>query len=739
MDDLKQRFGELDGIQVPDLRGRIERGPDHEMPGPPRRRRAPTLIAALGLAAASVFLVVRAFDDVRPPAGRLRENGLIVYSDEGPQPRSIPFDNIDVFALDPATGERVNLTNTSTVAELSPLWSPDGTKVVYERATATGEGSDLRLARALVVADADLSDPVVIRRCSEGCGGFDIAWSPDGFRLAWTAEARVEGGSVIALQVHDLRSGSTTTLCDSRTCGGWPGQPAWSPDGTRIAFSNAGSFRIPGPFVADGPIWVADVSTGQIFSLTRESEPCTHEPGDTCSFDSSPAWSPDGQQVAFVRRSLGTSDARTQWLVIRADESDERELLACASSDQCREDLIAWSPDGASVAFIDRYDHPVLHVIDPTDGSDAPIPLPASAGDYPSSLLWSPDGSQLAFLGGGRQADLFLVEAVRREIRDVASDLSSQGDLAWLPAGAIEVPSAPTPPRATTTSVPANEVPGGSIVFSSSNGSNQEDGGTEIWAIGSDGSGLTRLTDNQHIDVFPALSPDGSRIAFASHRPGDPNTQVYVMNRNGTDQHVLTDRRTGAGQPAWSPDGARIAFGSSDGFGEPGGIFVMNADGSDQRLVAEGNTFDLAWSPDGNRIVYAIDTPDGELHLRIVDLRTGESTELPRLPGSQQAPAWSPDGGTIAFVWTTSAGQAIHTMRLDGSDLRKVAQGSEPVWSPDGSWLAYTHTDDRSGPQIWAVAATGQGARPLTSMRGFVTGTSIYAITGSPSWGQSSG
>lgn len=54
----------------------------------------------------------------------------------------------------------------------------------------------------------------------------------------------------------------------------------------------------------------------------------------------------------------------------------------------------------------------------------------------------------------------------------------------------------------------------------------------------------------------------------------------------------------------------------------------------------------------------------------------------------------------------------------------------------DGEWLAFTHTDDASGPQIWAVRPDGSDAAPLTSLPGFIEGTQIYGITRDPSWGR---
>ena len=185
-----------------------------------------------------------------------------------------------------------------------------------------------------------------------------------------------------------------------------------------------------------------------------------------------------------------------------------------------------------------------------------------------------------------------------------------------------------------------------------------------------------------------------------------------------------------------SPDGARIAFGSSPGYGEPGGIFVMDADGSDLQLVAEGNAFDPSWSPDGSRIVYSLNTPDGRTELAIVDLATGAVIQpLEDLRGEQNQPAWSPDGQSIAFEWSTPSGSGLYIVAPDGSGLRRLADGSAPTWSPDGTWLAYGHFDDEHGPQIWIVAADGTGARPITSLPGFIEGTGISAITGDPSWG----
>jgi len=222
MRDLEGRLHGVDLVPAPDEWEAIE---VRAWTTRPQRHRLAVALVALLVAIGSIVVVVIAFRNVRQgrPAGQLQANGLIVYADAVPLAGPTAFENMDLFAFDPETGQRVNLTNTPTVSERSPVWSPDGAKVVYEQSTAEGEGQDPQITNALVSANADFTDPRVIRRCEDSCGSYEIAWSPDSSQLAWVAEERVEGGWVLALQVYEFSSDSTTTLCDSRSCG-WPGQ-----------------------------------------------------------------------------------------------------------------------------------------------------------------------------------------------------------------------------------------------------------------------------------------------------------------------------------------------------------------------------------------------------------------------------------------------------------------------------------------------------------------------------------
>ncbi len=113
------------------------------------------------------------------------------------------------------------------------------------------------------------------------------------------------------------------------------------------------------------------------------------------------------------------------------------------------------------------------------------------------------------------------------------------------------------------------------------------------------------------------------------------------------------------------------------------------------------------------------------------------------LPGDQDAPTWSPDGSSLAFAWSSVGGSGLYLVDADGSNLRRVVgapftagdSGLGITWSPDGTWLSFEGLDDRSGPQIYAIRSDGTGIQRLTDQHGFISGTSIYAITGDPSWG----
>ncbi|HEU0236704.1 MAG TPA: serine hydrolase [Candidatus Limnocylindrales bacterium] len=244
--------------------------------------------------------------------------------------------------------------------------------------------------------------------------------------------------------------------------------------------------------------------------------------------------------------------------------------------------------------------------------------------------------------------------------------------------------------RAPVAGWPAGGVPGSW----SSDGSrlaiqlDRRDLNTEIYTIAPDGTDLTRLTRDLASDTRPALSPDGTRIAFAR---GDPSTtDLYLVNRDGADLARLTDFGGFEHSPTWSPDGTRIAFvwghDEVNGFGETGALWAIDPEGSNRALLLDRQVGYPAWSPDGTRIALELRDDD---HIGVLDLTTGAVTDL----GAGHAPRWSPDGTRMAFIRAMGDALDIYVIRADGTDVVQLtddpAFDTFPIWSPDGTTILF--------------------------------------------------
>lgn len=151
-----------------------------------------------------------------------------------------------------------------------------------------------------------------------------------------------------------------------------------------------------------------------------------------------------------------------------------------------------------------------------------------------------------------------------------------------------------------------------------------EKGNSDIYRVDLDGNIIKKLTNGPSgaLNVEPAVSPDGSKVAFSSDRLGKP--MIWVMDIDGSN----AGKRTSAGEynssPSWSPDGKKIAFAGLDG--RHYDIFIMNADGTNLERLTSAKRNDGKWSsnedpvfsPDGRHVMYSSDR-DGTNQIYMVN------------------------------------------------------------------------------------------------------------------------
>lgn len=409
---------------------------------------------------------------------------------------------------------------------------------------------------------------------------------------------------------------------------GYKGSPAFSPDGRQIAFQWNGEKD-------DNPdIYVKLVGEGSPLRLTTDPHA-----------DRWPTWSPDAHYIAFVRQS---EEGRTL-ITVSAMGGAERKLFTSPGLLQ-----IDWSSDGKHLAVSDGDSAGGLtdiYLVSPDTGEKKKLTQTPAQFNGDRVPKFSPDGQWVAFIRSSNFAvdDVYIAPVGGGPSRRVTTDGHELGGISW-------------------------SADGREIVFSSNRG-----GGYGLWRISVDGGAPEPLAGAAGYAFQPAISRQAGYLA-------------YVLNR--WDTNIW--RAPGPDAPSKGASPTRL-------------ISSTRAEGSPN------------YSPDGKKIAFSSDRSGGA-EIWVCDNEGQNQTQLTRFGGLSGSPRWSPNGKEIAFDARPEGSSDIYVVGAEGGSPRRLTSEPSadilPMWSSDGRWIYFG--SDRTGEwQMWKMPAVGGAAMQVTKDGGF--------------------
>jgi Tol biopolymer transport system component len=367
-----------------------------------------------------------------------------------------------------------------------------------------------------------------------GSGTFDRlpAWSPDGTKIAFGRTTfQISAPEIYVMNADGSNQTRITTNSASDR------QPSWSPDGTKIAFVTN----------RDG--------NDEIYVMNADGSNQTRLTNNT-AFDSDPAWSPDGSKIAFTsNRDLPGSFGNNGFeiYVMSANGSNPTRLTNNSASDA----QPSWSPDGARIAFTSQRDGlPLIYVMN-ADGAN-PVNATQSTTLDSSDPEWSPDGTTIAFtsynrVGQTNSDEIFLMNADGSNIRRITNTTFDEHELSWQPLASAPPPT-PTPTPVPSPSPTPDYTISGAVTDSTGKGL----------------AGVTMILQNDFAETQIVFTDQSGNYLF--HYPGGNGLQVtpsksgYEFNPNWirfVSSGVVTGDKTQsfAGTPTSTPSGIPILLG----------------------------------------------------------------------------------------------------------------------------------------------------------------------------------
>lgn len=426
--------------------------------------------------------------------------------------------------------------------ENHPDFSPDGKQLAF---TWRPDGSDnLDIYIRLVGAGEPL------RLTHDPAADVFPAWSPDGRFIAWVRAY----GEFNEIYVMPALGGVERRIFKTRQAV-WS-RLSWSRDGRQLAIADgqdgenqSGIFLIP-------------VEGGEASLKQR----LTQSPAG--ANDSWPAFSPDGQAIAF-RRNF--NDSLTELFVLDSLDDAPGRQPRQLTAEQAVIEGFAWMPDGRELLYsLNRNGSASLQRIrrdEPQPGKGQPFGAAGRKAFFPAL---SPDGEQIAFVEPLDDANIWQLAPAGKPRKLIASNHADH--------------SAQISPN------------GERIVFVS-----DRSGGEELWICRADGSHQQQLTERNAPTGSPRWSPDGRWIIFDSREDG--NSELFLISAEGGPLRRLTNDKSNDSLPCWSPDGQTIYFRSNRSGSQQ--LWKMPAEGGAAVQLTQQGIFECFTSPDGKTVYYS--------------------------------------------------------------------------------------------------------------------------------------
>ena len=429
--------------------------------------------------------------------------------------------------------------------------------------------------------------------------------------------------------------------------------PTLSPDASMVAYS-ASSTADGG---AGAAILVQTTTSAAPRTLSRPG------PGDR---DDLPAWSPDGREIAFARRS--EDGACRVMLIAATGAGDEREIARCDRSELLSFD---WLPDGSGLLFGTMTGTPEggrMRVLNPVDGRWRDLDYAALPGDLDAVPKVSPDGRWIAFVRNPQMGDVWRIPVGGGEAEQLTRLGAEMRGLAWAPDSR-------------------------GIVFGI-----RVDHESRLYLLDAE----TRTFADLGIEdaQAPVVSSQSGMLAFVHRRPHFGIRRIDAATGEDTPLFASSGRDT---QPILSPDGQQLAF-SSDRAGRFE-LWWADLQRPDSLRPIEGVRPDTrqapVWSPDGRRLLVSVRDENGTTSVMEIEPVTGHTAPL-AIPGNRpMQAAYGPEGRLLVIEEDRDGRAALVAYAREGwRELGRIDGVSQVRFDAAGGRVLYTRLD---GNGLWAA------------------------------------